>query len=133
MYQITDGTFREAKRYCIHDHAVAEDGPWHDWSSCWFNALYTRVVPGHAVEMTSALLDRRVAEIAQGQRTRPNLQQEQDLAAVVHLCGAGAGRAYAQRGYKPAPGQACGEHDLRAYLARVNLLKRLFARLAAAG
>ena len=30
MYQITDGTFAEAKRYCIHDHAVVEDGPWHD-------------------------------------------------------------------------------------------------------
>ena len=30
MYQITDGTFAEAKRYCIHDHVVVEDGPWHD-------------------------------------------------------------------------------------------------------
>src|SRR5437773_880370 len=30
MYQITDATFREAKRYCIHDHVVVEDGPWYD-------------------------------------------------------------------------------------------------------
>src|SRR5712672_2636027 len=42
MYQITDGTFTEAKRYCIHDHVVAEEGPWLDPSSCWFNALYSR-------------------------------------------------------------------------------------------
>ena len=27
MYQITDGTFEEAKRYCIHDHVVVEEGP----------------------------------------------------------------------------------------------------------
>ena len=27
MYQITDGTFAEAKRYCIRDHVVVEDGP----------------------------------------------------------------------------------------------------------
>src|SRR5256885_6353494 len=42
MYQITDGTFREAKRYCIREHAVVSDGPWHEWRSCWFNSLYTR-------------------------------------------------------------------------------------------
>ena len=48
MFQITDGTFAEARRYCIHDHVVVEDGPWHDARSCWFNGLYTRVVPGHA-------------------------------------------------------------------------------------
>jgi hypothetical protein len=28
MYQITDGTFAEARRYCIHNHPVVEDGPW---------------------------------------------------------------------------------------------------------
>ena len=61
MFQITDGTFAEAKRYCIHDHVVVAEGPWYDPRSCWFNTLYTRVVPAHAVEMTAALLDRTVA------------------------------------------------------------------------
>src|SRR6185436_597842 len=42
MYQITDATFRQAKRYCIRDHAVIEDGPWNDVNSCWFNSLYNR-------------------------------------------------------------------------------------------
>src|SRR3954467_15134645 len=60
MYQITDGTFAEAKRYCIHDHQVLEDGPWQDWNSCWFNNMYVRVIPGHAIELTSAYLDRAV-------------------------------------------------------------------------
>jgi hypothetical protein len=27
MYQITDGTFAEARHYCIRNHAVVEDGP----------------------------------------------------------------------------------------------------------
>ena len=61
MYQITDGTFEQAKRYCIHDHAVVEEGPWYAWRSCWFNELYFRVVPSHAIELTSAYLDRTVA------------------------------------------------------------------------
>lgn len=129
MYQITDGAFREAKRYCVRDHVVVKDGPWHDWQSCWFNWLYLRVVPSHAVEMTSALLDRQVALIAK--KATPS--QKQDLAAVIHLCGAAAGAAYAARGFRAAASQRCGDHDLRGYLARVNAMKRAFARLAALG
>jgi hypothetical protein len=129
MYQITDGTFREARRYCVRDHAVIEDGPWRDWKSCWFNSLYFRVVPSHAVEMTSALLDRQVASIG----PKATALQKQDLAAVIHLCGAAAGAAYAARGFRAATGQRCGDQNLRGYLARVNAMKHAFARLAALG
>lgn len=134
MYQLTDPTFREAKRYCIHDHVVVEDGAWYDVRSCWFNALYTRVVPAHAVELTAALLDRAVASTLERHRiAAATLQQKQDLAAVIHLCGAGAGDAYARRGFRMSVGQRCGDHDAGAYLARVNAMKRVFARLAVTG
>ena len=133
MFQLTDGTFAEARRYCIHDHVVVEDGPWHDLHSCWFNGLYTRVVPAHAVEMTAALLDRAVARIlARNRITTASLQQRQNLAAIIHLCGDGAGDGYARRGFRFTGGQRCGDHDPRRYLAQVNALKRQFARLAAA-
>ena len=131
MYQITDGTFREAKHYCIHDHVVVEDGAWHDFGSCWFNSLYLRVVPSSAVEMTSAFLDRRVAQVLERQSiAAAALQQKQDLAAVIHLCGAAAGAAYARRKFLLRAGQRCGDHDLGLYLARVNAMKRAFSRLA---
>ena len=131
MYQITDATFVEAKRYCIHDHVVVEDGPWNELESCWFNSLYTRVVPSHAVELTSAFLDRRVASTLERNRIAgATLPQQQDLAALIHLCGAGAGDAYAKRGFRLTAGQRCGDHDVRGYLARVNAMKRVFARLA---
>jgi hypothetical protein len=134
MYQITDGTFRAAKRYCIHDHAVVEAGSWHDLRSCWFNGLYTRVVPAHAVEMTSALLDVEVARTLERQRIRSaTLRQKQDLAAVIHLCGAAAGDSYARRDFRLARGQRCGEHDVREYVARVDEMKRVFERLETAG
>jgi hypothetical protein len=134
MFQITDGTFAEARRYCIHRHIVVEDGPWHDPRSCWFNALYTRVVPGHAVEMTAALLDRTVQSTLERNRiVTASLQQQQDLAAVIHLCGSGAGNAYARRGFRLGRGQRCGDHDARRYLADVNGLKRQFGRLGASG
>jgi len=130
MYQITNATFREARRYCIHDHVVVEDGPWHDVHSCWFNGLYFRVVPSHAVELTSALLDRDVARtLAQRRIAAATFAQKQDLAAIIHLCGAGAGDAYARRGFRLAPAQRCGDHDPARYLARVNAMKRQFARM----
>ncbi len=134
MFQITDGTFAEARRYCIHGHHVVDDGPWYDRRSCWFNALYTRVVPGDAVEMTAALLDRTVARTLESNHIdKASLRQRQDLAAVIHLCGAGAGNAYARGGFRARNGQRCGDHDLHGYLAEVNALKRQFARLAASG
>jgi hypothetical protein len=130
MYQITDGTFREARRYCIRDHQAIEDGRWHEWRSCWFNGLYLRVLPSHAVEMTAAFLDRRVAQALERRSiSSASLQRRQDLAAVIHLCGASAGEAYAARGFRSAGGQRCGDHDLRAYVAHVNAMKRLFAGL----
>jgi Transglycosylase SLT domain len=133
MYQITDATFEDAKRYCIHDHVVVEVGRWSDLRSCWFNGAYTRVVPGHAVEMTAALLDRRVASILEARRIdRATLGQKQDLAAVIHLCGAGAGDAYARRGFRLLAGQRCGDHDVSRYLAAINAHKRQFIGLAGA-
>src|SRR5688572_6415201 len=94
MYQITDATFEQAKRYCIHDHIAIEDGARRGGRSCWLNALYTRVLPSHAIEMTAALLDRSVADtIARRRITAATLAQQQDIAAVIHLCGAGAGNA----------------------------------------
>jgi hypothetical protein len=133
MFQITDGTFAEARRYCIHDHVVVEDGPWTDLRSCWFNGLYTRVVASHAVEMTSASLDRAVARsVARHNQHSASLQQRQDLAAIIHLCGSGAGDEFVRRGFGFRRGQRCGDHDPRRYVARVNALKRQFARLAAA-
>ncbi len=134
MYQITDATFAEARRYCIHDHAVAETGDWLDPSSCWFNFLYSRVVPSHAIEMTSALLDRRVAGALERSRApAATPERKQDLAAVIHLCGAAAGDAYAARGFRPAVHERCGDHDVAAYLAQVNAMKRQFTRMVSAG
>ncbi len=132
MYQITDGTFEQARRFCIHDHVVVMDGPWHAWRSCWFNWLYFRVVPSHAVEMTSAYLDRAVAGTLERHGIRRATRtQKQNLAALIHLCGAGTGEGYARRGLRVSPGQRCGDHGAGYYIKRVDEMKRVFAKLAA--
>jgi hypothetical protein len=127
MYQITDGTFADARRYCIHDHAVVYDGPWNDWNSCWFNSLYTRVIPSHAVELTAAYLDVSVTNALQRHHAKSAAPERiQELAAVIHLCGAGAGDAYVRRGLRLTEGERCGDHIARDYVARVMAMKRLF-------
>jgi hypothetical protein len=132
MYQITDGTFDLARRYCIHDHVVVRDGPWHAWRSCWFNWLYFRVVPSHAVELTSAYLDRAVAgAIARNGIRSATQTQKEELAALIHLCGAGVGERYARNGLHMATGLRCGDHSAKKYVDRMNVVKRVFAALAA--
>jgi hypothetical protein len=57
------------------------------------------------------------------------LERKQDLAALIHLCGAGAGDAYVRRGQRLAVGERCGDHDARDYVARVNGMKRVFEHI----
>ena len=132
MYQITDGTFEEAKRYCIHDHVVVEEGRWYDWRSCWFNGLYFRVVPSHAIELTAAFLDRAVERtLARNRIHRATPAQKERLAALIHLCGPGEGDRYARGGFELPSGLHCGDQDARGYIARVDAMKGVFAALAA--
>jgi hypothetical protein len=131
MYQMTDGTFELARHYCIHHHVLTREGPWHDFGSCWFNRLYSRVLPGDAVELTAAYLDLEVGEILRQRRVRSEPAERRHVAAVVHLCGAGAAEAYVRRGLRFSEGERCGDHDPRAYLARVDGMSAVFTRLAA--
>src|SRR5262249_2215384 len=56
LLQMTDAAFAEGRRLCVHAHRVAHAGRWNDLDACWFPFLYSRVVPGHAIEMTAARL-----------------------------------------------------------------------------
>lgn len=59
--------------------------------------------------------------------------QKQDLAAFIHLCGAGPATAFARRHFQMVADERCGDHLVAAYVARVNAMKRQFLRLAADG
>lgn len=131
LLQITDGTFEEARRLCVHDHAVAYDGAWLDPTTCWFNSLYVRSVPGHAIEMTSAHLhvavERTLADAASAGASAADRRR---LAAVIHLCGRGRGALFVRRAFRVLPRERCGDHDLARYLGAVATLERLFAQMA---
>jgi hypothetical protein len=124
MYQMTDPTFAEARHYCIRHHIVVDDG-------CSWNWLDIRVAPSRAVELTSVYLDCNVTQIVAHRRPAATPQQTQELAAVIHLCGAGSARAFARRGFSPTAGERCGDHDVAGYLAQINMMKREFQRFAA--
>jgi len=124
MYQMTDAAFAEAQPYCVRRHEVVAEG-------CGPDALYTRILPRHAVELTAVFLDRNVASILDDRRgARASPRQVEALAAIVHLCGAGPARAFARRGFRLARGERCGDHAAAAYLARVEAMARQFRRFA---
>jgi hypothetical protein len=124
MYQMTDAAFAEARRYCIRHHTVAEEG-------CSFNGLYSRVVPSYAIELTAVFLDRNVtALLARGPNAKVSPQHKQEVAAIIHLCGAGPAKTFARRGFYLTAGERCGDHVIAAYLAQVDAMKQEFLRFA---
>jgi hypothetical protein len=131
MFQITDGTFAEARKYCIRDHQIVAEGPWYDVRACWFNRFYSRNLPSHSIELTAAYLHRSVLQALSAQRNaKSTLDQQQKLASVIHLCGARRGETFVMRGFKVAPGERCGSHSLSRYLTKVDLMKKQFLRLS---
>ncbi|WP_372703277.1 MULTISPECIES: transglycosylase SLT domain-containing protein [unclassified Bradyrhizobium] len=125
LFQMTDPAFSEAARFCVHGNAVTDTG-------CGSAFLYTRAIPSHAIELASVYLDRNVALVLSlAGDGKPSAQQKQDLAAFIHLCGAGPATAYARRKFQMLPGERCGDHLVAGYVARVNAMKRQFLRLAA--
>jgi len=134
MYQMTDPAFADAHQFCIRHHAVVAAGSVTDLESCGNDGLYSRIDPGHAIELTAIYLDRGVAAVLGHSGTgMATAQQKQDTAAVLHLCGAGPAKVFARHGFQLAPGQRCGDHDPADYLAQVTALERQFQRLASGG
>jgi len=127
LYQMTDAAYAEAARFCIRDNAVTDTG-------CGSSLLTLRVIPSHAIELTSVYLDRNVADVlARAGDVTPSPSERQDLAAFIHLCGAGPATAFARRNFQMISGERCGDHLVAAYVAKVNAMKRQFLRLAANG
>lgn len=125
LYQMTDGAYAEAARYCIRRNAVVDTG-------CGFTSLYIRTIPSHAIELAAVYLDHHVADVlARAGDEKASPEQKQDLAALIHLCGAGPGRAFVHHGFHMTAGERCGDQLVAAYVARVNAMKRQFLRLAA--
>jgi hypothetical protein len=131
LYQITDAAFEEGRRLCVHDHRVARAGPWYDLDACWFPMLYMRTVPSHAIEMTAARLhEHLLLALGRERAGRVGGRTRERVAAVIHLCGPARAAAFVRRGFRAAPGELCGAHDLGAYLARVDRATLAFERLA---
>ncbi|MEO6842193.1 MAG: lytic transglycosylase domain-containing protein [Bradyrhizobium sp.] len=126
LFQMTDPAYAEIARFCIRANAVTDTG-------CGFGP-YIRAFPSHSTELASVYLDRNLAYVLSlAGDPKPSPQQTQDLAAFIHLCGAGPATAYARRHFQMLAGERCGDHLVAAYVARVDAMKRQFQRLAADG
>ena len=113
MYQMTDAAF------------VVEDG-------CSLIGLDSGVPPSRAIELTAVFLDRKVAGIlARPLKVAASAQQKRELAAIIHLCGAGSAKAFARRGFHPITGERCGDQEVAKYLAQINAMMREYLRIGA--
>src|SRR3954447_24280000 len=76
LFQMTDGAYAEAARFCIRANAVTHIG-------CGFGP-YIRAIPSHAIELASVYLDRNVAAVLARADMTASTQQKQDVAAFIH-------------------------------------------------
>jgi hypothetical protein len=123
MYQMTDPAFSDARHYCIRNHAVVDHG-------CWPSSLYSRIIPSDAIELVAVFLDRGVADVLRQSSTSRGEREE--VAIVIHLCGEGPAKAFAQRGFHFGTGERCGDHSAAAYVSRVNAFIKEFRSYAIA-
>ncbi|MCK1346178.1 MULTISPECIES: transglycosylase SLT domain-containing protein [unclassified Bradyrhizobium] len=125
LFQMLDAAYADAARFCVRGNAVTEAG-------CGSTFLYSRAIPSHAIELASVYLDRNLADVlARAGDVKASARERQDLAAFIHLCGAGPATAFARRKFQMAADERCGDHLVASYVARVNAMKRQFVRLAA--
>jgi hypothetical protein len=123
LMQYTDGTFEEAKTFCVRRHKVVKTGPWYELESCWFNAFYNRISPSHSIEMTSARLHYHVEKIIrQNAKSDISLWNKQKLAAVIHLCGLENGKKVAEHDFNLRAVSSCGDHSPLFYCSRIQTI-----------
>ncbi|MCG8337840.1 MAG: lytic transglycosylase domain-containing protein [Proteobacteria bacterium] len=121
LYQYTKPTFEDAKRFCIHNHQVALKKPFPDLSGCWFNGLYSRFWPSHAIEMTSARLHYYINRILKKNGLeKTSLRRKHQLAAIIHLCGVSKGEQFARTGFNFDRLPKCGSHGTQNYFRRIE-------------
>ncbi|HEX4922850.1 MAG TPA: transglycosylase SLT domain-containing protein [Bdellovibrionales bacterium] len=121
LFQLTQGTFEEAKRFCIHEGKVVRDGPWYNPSTCWFNFFYSRLSPTDSIEMTAARLQHLIDKL----NYRGGRRGKQELAAIIHLCGFAKAQQAVRKG--AAKIGSCGDHNVGSYLRKIRALERTFA------
>ncbi len=129
---MTDGNFEQAKRYCVVNGRVysvsSKD------TKCYLTSLYSRLIPSHAIEMTSAWLHLNVQGIVDSlpkkKAKKVSLEKRRKLAAVIHLCGEKRGESFAARNFNFRSGETCGTLNARNYVARVLKYEKLFKRIS---
>lgn len=127
LYQYTKPTFQDAKRFCIHSHQVALKGPLLNIRSCWFNGLYSRFWPSHAIEMTSARLHYYVKKILRKfNKKESSIANQQKLAAIIHLCGVRKGERFAKSNFRFHSVPKCGSHRTQTYVNSILRIQKKY-------
>ncbi len=129
LYQITDGFYKRAKNYCIKEGKVVRKNPWFKFKNCWTRLFYSRLVPSHAIEMTSAYLTLTTDKILKKYKKKGVRRAvRQTIAAITHLCGSAVAKSYVRRNFRARKGRKCGSHNLSRYIKRIKAYQKAFIR-----
>ncbi len=131
LFQMTDGTYRRASQLCVVDKKVMVRKPWYEFGPCWTRWIYSRLIPSHSIEMTSAYLTWTTYRLLKRARaTGVNKARMQTVAAITHLCGERVADEYIRNGFRISGSRTCGSHSLAKYVTRVKAYYNAFSSAA---
>tara|TARA_B100001248_G_C27399354_1_gene468667 strand:+ start:367 stop:1038 length:672 start_codon:yes stop_codon:yes gene_type:complete len=116
LYQITQGTMKEMKKYCWENGKAIR-------GNCFWNRFRMRLSSYDSIYLTSAYLNYWVNRF-------PEYRNKEKMAALIHLCGIEKVRRHMHRYGKVSKIQRCGSHRIKNYLSRIRSYQSKMQQLA---
>lgn len=111
ILQVTQGTWKDMKQYCLGEGGVKYAK---NLGACPANMFRFRIFPTHAIHMVSAWFHKHSQPLAlTGKLQRKYL-------SVLHLCGKSKAKLLRKKGFNLSKIGRCGSHNPRNYFAKVE-------------
>lgn len=120
ILQITDGTWRDMKKYCLGTGGVQSASK---LGACPGNIFRFRIFPSHAIHLVSAWFHKKSEDLNVGKQLR------RKYLSVLHLCGFRKAKELKSKSFNLKRIGNCGSHSPSRYFSRVerayNYMKKL--------
>ena len=124
LFQFTNATYEEAKKYCVRSGRIIRDGRWDDFNSCWFNWAYLRISAADSIQMAAALLYTDTLDVLQSLAPKISAQRKREVSSVIHLCGKTKGIEFVQKKFNLRALRNCGDYSPLTYVQKVSQNER---------
>ncbi len=125
IYQITNSTFLDAKRFCKKSGKLFYDATHLKLKHCKENRYASRLSAEDSIRMVSSRMEYYLNKLLRGRKL--SLQQSERVASVLHLCGVYKAKRFVKAGLSYRAIGKCGSHNPRYYYKKIQKQQRKIA------